>query len=105
MSEDRGLLLNQYFSEDSGKTPVKEVVAEASVRMGSLNLDDDDKSSSKTEPEVCRIFSATMAQPKDPTAAFFDLIGGPTANTGGVMSNFGMASQPSTDVRLWCLSL
>lgn len=105
MSEDNKLLLNQYFSsEDLNQTTGTEEVdhttgdiVEASKQLSKLKLNDD-ASHSKSEPEVCRIFAETPPQPKDPTAAFFDLIGNSTSSemNSGIMSSLGMSS----DVRL-----
>lgn len=102
MSEDSKLLLNQYFSSndetnDSTKhTDVLDDIAEASNRIGSLKLEDS-VNSTKNEPEVCRIFAETPPQPKDPTAAFFDLIGNAStaSSSSGIITDFGI---PSEDV-------
>ncbi|XP_022913760.2 trafficking protein particle complex subunit 12 isoform X2 [Onthophagus taurus] len=74
--------LSQYFS--SGKSSEAQVtytneLNEAITSIGSLQLGRNEQSSS--EPEVCRIFSETLPQPKDPSAAFFDLIGNPSRTT------------------------
>lgn len=94
--EDNKLLLNQYFATDdlTPKTEESDVVDDASIKMGSLKLDDN-VSETKSEPEVCRIFAETPPQPKDPTAAFFDLIGTNSGASGGIISDLGI----STDVR------
>nr|CAH7769502.1 unnamed protein product [Callosobruchus chinensis] len=64
---------------------------DATAKVGSLKIEDNDSTAAKNEPEVCRIFSETAIQPKDSTAAFFDLIGsnGATDNN-GIISDLGL---------------
>lgn len=104
MSEDSKLLLNQYFSssdetnEITQQTDAVDDIIEASNKIGSLKLDDS-TSSARNEPEVCRIFAETPPQPKDPTAAFFDLIGNTStaSSSSGIITDFGI---PPADVRI-----
>lgn len=100
MSEENKLLLNQYFSsEDESNQNVQRFesdVVDVGKQVASLKLDDEVQTS-KDEPQVCRIFAETPPQPKDPTAAFFDLIGSTSSSSasGATITDFGMSS---TDV-------
>lgn len=97
MSEENKLLLNQYFSSDDESNQnvhrSQGDVVDVAKQVASLSLDDE----VKDEPQVCRIFAETPPQPKDPTAAFFDLIGSTssTSTSGATITDFGMSS---TDV-------
>lgn len=100
MSEENKSLLNQYFSEDenaqNAQRPQSDII-DMTKQVASIKLDDEIKAS-KDEPQVCRIFAETPPQPKDPTAAFFDLIGSSTSSnstSGATLTDFGMSS---TDV-------
>lgn len=68
--------LSQYFgSTEKQKRHSEDIegsalLSETASKFNSLQLDDN----KKNEPEVCRLFSETPIQPKDPTAVFFDLI-------------------------------
>lgn len=100
MSEENKLLLNQYFAEDESNQNVQRSqsdIVDVTKQVASIKLDDEIKIS-KDEPQVCRIFAETPPQPKDPTAAFFDLIGSSssTSTSGATLTDFGMSS---TDVR------
>lgn len=96
MSEENKLLLNQYFSEDENAQQSQDDIIDVTKQVASIKLNDETKAS-KDEPQVCRIFAETPPQPKDPTAAFFDLIGSTssTSTSGATLTDFGMSS---TDV-------
>lgn len=102
MSDDTKLLLNQYFSSNEETSQITQQadtvddISETSNKISSLKLDDSSKNT-KNEPEVCRIFAETPPQPKDPTAAFFDLIGSTStaSSSSGIITDFGI---PSGDV-------
>lgn len=103
MSEENKSLLNQYFSsEDDGNQNSlrgQDDITDMSKQVASIRLDDEIKCN-KDEPQVCRIFAETPPQPKDPTAAFFDLIGSSSSTTstsGATLTDFGMSS---TDVSI-----
>lgn len=94
MSDSTTPSLSQYFgSKNENKSDFFKDIVEASNKIGSLQLVDN-KKNNKNEPEVCRIFSETPPQQKDPTAAFFDLIGNPAINSnpGGIVSDLGLSS-------------
>lgn len=96
MSEDTTPSLSQYF----GSTDIKQdqldftqEITAASNKICDLKLEDNQKSANKNEPEVCRIFAETPPQPKDPTAAFFDLIGNShTTGANGIISDLGISA-------------
>lgn len=74
MTDNHTPSLSQYFGTLEQKTaPVTEEISDTINQIHSLHLEGN-------EPEVCRLFAETPAQPKDPTAVFFDLI----SNTGGI---------------------
>lgn len=96
MSDSTTPSLSQYFgAKNENKSDFSRDLTEASNKIGSLQLVDNNKN----EPEVCRIFSETPPQQKDPTAAFFDLIGNPAINSnpGGIVSDLGLSG---VDVRV-----
>lgn len=94
--------LSQYFGgEDQEKTDddvplVTEKMSNVQIMDG---LDEETRKLSKSEPEVCRMFTAALPQPRDPSAAFFDLIGSPTTSGGtsdaGIVTDFTL---PNSDV-------
>lgn len=99
MSEENKSLLNQYFTEEEPTQNVQQShgdIIDMTKQVASIKLDDEIRAS-KDEPQVCRIFAETPPQPKDPTAAFFDLIGSSssTSTSGATITDFGMSS---TDV-------
>lgn len=107
MSETKQPTLSQYFGTDNNDGD--DDVDDSSVKgakdlqnltnkVNNINIDSDNKRDAKNEPEVCRIFTETPIQPKDPTAAFFDLIGNPANNiaTSGIVTDFTL---PNIDVR------
>ncbi|CAH1994505.1 unnamed protein product [Acanthoscelides obtectus] len=85
--------LTQYFGASEDKKDEAALplgLAEATAKVGSLQLEDNHHTT-KNEPEVCRIFSENAAQPKDPTATFFDLIGGnQSTDSNGIISDLGL---------------
>lgn len=86
--------LSQYFGTDDGDVDAKDL-QEVSDKINNINLNEN--KDVKNEPEVCRMFTETPTQPKDPTAAFFDLIGNPTSNlnNSGIVNDFNL---PNTEV-------
>lgn len=99
MSEENKSLLNQYFTEEESTQNVQQSqgdIIDMTKQVASIKLDDEIKAS-KDEPQVCRIFAETPPQPKDPTAAFFDLIGSTSSasTSAATITDFGMSS---TDV-------
>ncbi|KAJ8978599.1 hypothetical protein NQ317_006887 [Molorchus minor] len=96
MSENAVPSLSQYFGESDNKQDqldFTQEITEASSRINNLKLDDNQLNSNKDEPEVCRIFAESPPQPKDPTAAFFDLIGNnKTTGTNGIISDLGIST-------------
>ncbi|XP_074037480.1 trafficking protein particle complex subunit 12 isoform X2 [Leptinotarsa decemlineata] len=96
MTENSSPSLSQYFATNETKkdqTDFAKVLTETAGQINSLKIDDNHKSDTKNEPEVCKIFSEPAPQPRDPTAAFFDLIGN-SSNTGanGIISDLGLSS-------------
>lgn len=79
---DKTPSLSQYFVVDNRNKSDVQVsftneITEATKKLGNLQIEN----VSKSEPEVCRLFAETAPQVKDPTAAFFDLIGNPSKGT------------------------
>ncbi|KAG5894701.1 hypothetical protein JTB14_034749 [Gonioctena quinquepunctata] len=92
MTENAAPSLSQYFAtNEKDQTDFSQVLTETTGQINSLKIDDNHKSTIKNEPEVCRIFSEPAPQPRDPTAAFFDLIGN-NSKTGsnGIISELGL---------------
>ncbi|CAG9766054.1 unnamed protein product [Ceutorhynchus assimilis] len=94
MTDQKPSSLNHYFGRDPEKeqTDFTKELTDATDKISNIRLDNIDKNSQKQEPQVCRIFSETSVEPKDPTAAFFDLIGndGSKGSSGGIMSDLGL---------------
>ncbi|XP_076260001.1 trafficking protein particle complex subunit 12 [Rhynchophorus ferrugineus] len=97
MTEPKPPSLTQYFGSDDEKTQsdAANEILETAKQMESLKLERDEVVNEKKEPAVCRIFAETPVEPKDPTAAFFDLLGNDNLKTtgGGVITPLGLASK------------
>ncbi|VEN49981.1 unnamed protein product [Callosobruchus maculatus] len=95
--------LTQYFGGPEGDNDEQcfpQDLLDATAKVGSLKIEDNNSTSAKNEPEVCRIFSETAIQPKDSTAAFFDLIGGKrTADSNDIISDLGL---PRSNEDVYC---
>ncbi|CAG9821275.1 unnamed protein product [Phaedon cochleariae] len=94
MSRNDQPSLSQYFGSNENsedRTDFSKEVTEATAEIINLKLADGKKIIAKNEPEVCRLFSEPTPQARDPTAAFFDLIGS-NQNTGtnGIISDLGL---------------
>lgn len=98
MSEENKSLLNQYFTseDESNQNPQGDIV-DVAKQVASLRLDEGSESG-QDEPQVCRIFAETPPQPKDPTAAFFDLIGSTSSNASTSAATITDFAMSSTDV-------
>lgn len=95
MSESKQPTLSQYFGTDKeSDIDAAKDLENVSDKINNIRLDD--KEETKNEPEICRIFMETPPQPKDPTAAFFDLIGNPATATAGIVTELGLSN---ADVR------
>lgn len=93
---DKTPSLSQYFTVDNrNKTDVQvsftNEITEATKKLGNLQLEN----VSKSEPEVCRLFAETAPQVKDPTAAFFDLIGNSSKTNEETMPDLGLPADVS----------
>ncbi|KAL3288450.1 hypothetical protein HHI36_002895 [Cryptolaemus montrouzieri] len=103
MSENATPSLSQYFVQSdktkSEKSDISLELSDASNKLDILKLEDNQPSSqNKNEPIVCRLFSENAQQPKDPTAAFFDLIGSShSTNRNGVISELGLSTATNDD--------
>lgn len=104
MSETKQPTLSQYFGTDNNGDDENDNekgakdLQDLTNKVNKIDIDGDNKRDAKNEPEVCRLFTETPTQPKDPTAAFFDLIGNPANSiaASGIVTDFSL---PSTDVR------
>nr|CAI5863784.1 unnamed protein product [Callosobruchus analis] len=94
VSDSTAPSLNQYFGAPEGKKDepgFPQDLLDATAKVGSLKIEDNNSTIAKNEPEVCRIFSETAVPPKDSTAAFFDLIGGNrSTDSHGIISDLGL---------------
>ncbi|XP_072376597.1 trafficking protein particle complex subunit 12 [Diabrotica undecimpunctata] len=95
MSQDTVPSLSQYFGATGNKEDqidFSQELIDTTGQISNLNIEDNQKTTNKNEPEVCRIFSETPMQSKDPTEAFFDLIGNTSQMTGAnkVISDLGL---------------
>lgn len=96
--------LNQYFGPKQSKltshaaVDLADEVEEATNKVEDLHLQE----GKKNEPEVCRLFTENPTHPKDPTAAFFDLIGN-SSSAGAVGSISTDLDLPMIDVSLQLL--
>lgn len=93
MSQNVAPSLSQYFGSDEASDQA-DFGTEETLLIDNKS-DDNPKIVSKNEPEVCRLFASTSSQPKDPTAAFFDIISNnPTKSgqTAEFISDLGMNS-------------
>lgn len=98
MTESKQPSLMQYFGSDDNEKMRGEVateISETAKQMESLKLERDEVINEKKEPAVCRIFAETPVEPKDPTAAFFDLLGNDNLKTvaSGVIAPLGLTSK------------
>ncbi|XP_056631010.1 trafficking protein particle complex subunit 12 [Diorhabda sublineata] len=100
MSQDTVPSLSQYFGATGNKEDqidFSQDLIEAKSQISTHSNVEDNKKSNKIEPEVCRIFSETPSQSKDPTEAFFDLIGSSNHITHNkVISDLGLPSTEET---------
>ncbi|XP_018335736.1 trafficking protein particle complex subunit 12 [Agrilus planipennis] len=100
MSQQSVPSLSKYFGtpETTNKTGNQDFsnVEETTEKLNSFHI----KDNSKIEPVVCRIFSETSNEPKDPTAAFFDLIGNGSSTDSGISSNLGISSEDGFTPRI-----
>ncbi|KAJ8963409.1 hypothetical protein NQ318_018889 [Aromia moschata] len=96
MSDNAASSLSQYFGSPDDKRDqldFAQELSDASSRIGGLKLDDNQRGADQNEPEVCRMFAESPPQPKDPTAAFFDLIGNSHVSAAsGIISDLGISS-------------
>lgn len=93
---DKTPSLSQYFAVDNRNKSDVQVsftneITEATKKLGNLQLE----SVSKSEPEVCRLFVETAPAAKNPTAAFFDLIGNPSKNNDETIPDLGLPADVS----------
>lgn len=98
MTDQNPPSLTHYFGtsdNDKEQPDFSRQLTEATDLISSITLDEDDSSKpKKKEPEVCRIFSERPVEPKDPTAAFFDLIGNDRSKVeGGLISELGLPTK------------
>lgn len=99
MTDQKPPSLTHYFgTSDHEKDQIDftKELTETTDKISSIRLGQDDNSKpKKKEPEVCRIFAEAPVEPKDPTAAFFDLIGNDRskAGSGGIMSDLGLPTK------------
>ncbi|XP_066154669.1 trafficking protein particle complex subunit 12 [Euwallacea fornicatus] len=81
----------EFKDDDRERTESKTIDTISSNRL-------DHNNGQPEEPQVCRIFAETPVEPKDPTAAFFDLIGNNlnavgSAGSGGIMSDLELPNK------------
>ncbi|CAH0550758.1 unnamed protein product [Brassicogethes aeneus] len=92
MSEINKPSLSQYFGAEENIN-LDNGINDTSNKIKDIQLNDEPNAVDKQEPEVCRLFSESLPQPKDPTAAFFDLIGNShTTGSNGLISDLGITS-------------
>lgn len=81
--------LSQYFNTNTEDENNQIESSESEIDNILVNLKLTDH---KNEPQVCRLFSDDeTTKPKDPTAAFFDIISpSPSTGEGGLITDLGM---------------
>jgi len=78
MTDQEPPSLSKYFgTEDPEKDAIdfSKQIAQATEQLNSIKLDQSNKA--EKEPEVCKLFTKTTVEAKDPTASFFNFIGYP----------------------------
>lgn len=86
--------LSQYFGSSDSSQVFSNQLNDASNEIQNLKIDDNQSSTtSLKKPDLFKLFSEP-AQPKDPTASFFDLIGSNQMSTSsnGIMSDLGLST-------------
>lgn len=82
MTDQEPPSLSKYFgTEDPEKDAIdfSKQIAQATEQLNSIKLDQSNKA--EKEPEVCKLFTKTTVEAKDPTASFFNFIGYPNEDT------------------------
>ncbi|ERL92356.1 trafficking protein particle complex subunit 12 [Dendroctonus ponderosae] len=89
MTDQKTPSLTQYFGatdHEKEQMDFSKVLTDTTDKINSVRLGQEERPTN--EPEVCRIFAEIPAEPKDPTANFFDLIGNDKGkvNSAGIIS-------------------
>lgn len=96
MTDQKPPSLTQYFGttdHEKEQMDFSKVLTDTTDKISSIRLGPEEKPAN--EPEVCRIFAEIPAEPKDPTANFFDLIGNDKgkANSAGIISDLDLPTK------------